>query len=55
MFKTEKQKMLAGDLYDAGDAEIQADLAATREWLVRYNAALAMPSEERRCTERATR
>ncbi|RYZ11654.1 MAG: sugar O-acetyltransferase [Comamonadaceae bacterium] len=45
---TEKQKMLAGDLYDAGDAELQADLAATREWLVRYNAALAMPTEARR-------
>lgn len=48
MPKTEKQKMLAGELYDAGDAEIQADLAATREWLVRYNASLAMPSDERR-------
>lgn len=48
MSKTEKQKMLAGELYDAGDAEIQADLAATREWLVRYNASLAMPSNERR-------
>jgi maltose O-acetyltransferase len=46
--KTEKQKMLAGELYDAGDAEIQADLAATREWLVRYNASLGMPTAERR-------
>ncbi len=48
MFKTEKQKMLAGELYNAGDAELQADLAATREWLVRYNASLAMPTAERR-------
>ncbi|RYH60416.1 MAG: sugar O-acetyltransferase [Alcaligenaceae bacterium] len=48
MRKTEKQKMLAGELYNAGDAEIQADLSATREWLVRYNAALAMPTAERR-------
>jgi maltose O-acetyltransferase len=45
--RTQKQKMLAGDLYDAGDPEIQADLAATREWLVRYNASLGATSEER--------
>jgi maltose O-acetyltransferase len=45
---TEKQKMLAGELYDAGDAEIQADQAATRDWLARYNASLAMSSRERR-------
>ena len=47
MERTEKQKMLAGDLYDAGDSEIQADLAATRAWLVRYNASLGMASRER--------
>ena len=45
---TQKQRMLAGELYDAGDEEIQADLAATREWLVRYNAALGMDSADRR-------
>ena len=45
---SEKEKMLAGDLYDASAPELQADLAATTEWLARYNAALAMPSEERR-------
>ena len=45
--RTQKQRMLAGDLYDAGDAEIQADLAATREWLVRYNASLGATSAER--------
>lgn len=45
---TEKQKMLAGDLYDAGDDEIQRDLAATRTWLVQYNASLAMATSERR-------
>lgn len=45
--RTPKQKMLAGDLYDAGDPEIQADLAATREWLVRYNASLGGTSAER--------
>jgi maltose O-acetyltransferase len=37
--KSEKQKMLAGELYNAGDAEIQADQAAARAWMLRYNAA----------------
>lgn len=46
--KSEKQKMLAGELYDASDAELQDDLAATREWLVRYNAALGMATADRR-------
>ncbi len=45
---TEKQQMLAGELYRPGDPEIQADLAATKEWLVRYNAALAASPAERR-------
>ena len=48
MTRSEKTKMLAGELYDAGDAELQADLAATRDWMVRYNAALALPTAERR-------
>jgi maltose O-acetyltransferase len=47
MTRTEKQKMLAGDLYDASDAEIQADLSATREWLVRYNASLGAATQDR--------
>lgn len=37
--RTEKEKMLAGELYDAGDSELQAELAVTRRWLARYNAA----------------
>jgi maltose O-acetyltransferase len=45
--KTEKQKMLAGELYRPDDAEIAADQAATKLWLVRYNAALALPVSER--------
>ncbi|TDR94118.1 sugar O-acetyltransferase [Enterovirga rhinocerotis] len=45
---TEKQKMLAGELYRPGDHEIQADQAATKAWLVRYNAALAASAAERR-------
>jgi maltose O-acetyltransferase len=46
--KSEKEKMLAGELYDAGDPQLQADLAAAKDWMVRYNAALAMPVAERR-------
>ena len=34
---TEKQKMLAGEFYHAGDAQIQADQAAARLWMERYN------------------
>jgi maltose O-acetyltransferase len=54
--KTEKQKMLAGELYRP-DAEISADQALTRAWLVRYNAALAAPVSERHplLTERLAR
>jgi maltose O-acetyltransferase len=44
--KTEKQKMLAGELYRV-DAELAADQAATKAWLVRYNAALALPVSDR--------
>jgi maltose O-acetyltransferase len=38
--RSEKEKMLAGELYRPADPEIQEDLAATKRWLVRYNAAL---------------
>src|SRR3954452_8968843 len=38
--------MLAGELYRP-DAEIAADQAVTKAWLVRYNAALAQPVSER--------
>lgn len=48
MARTEKDKMLAGELYDAGDLELQAELAANHAWLARYNAALALPADERR-------
>jgi maltose O-acetyltransferase len=46
MSRSEKQKMLAGELYRP-DAELGADQAATKKWLVRYNAALALPVSER--------
>jgi maltose O-acetyltransferase len=48
MKRTEKQKMLAGELYSASDAELQADLAAAQAWLVRYNAALGERPAARR-------
>ena len=48
MTRTERDKMLAGDLYDAGAPELQADAAAAHEWLGRYNAAFGTPISERR-------
>jgi maltose O-acetyltransferase len=45
---TEKQKMLAGELYHAGDAELAADRVAASAWMVRYNASLGSTSAERR-------
>ncbi|WP_041801487.1 sugar O-acetyltransferase [Rhodopseudomonas palustris] len=47
MSKTEKQKMLAGELYRPGNPELQADEAANKAWLVRYNAAAGRPASER--------
>jgi maltose O-acetyltransferase len=44
--KTEKQKMLAGELYRP-DNELGAEQAAAKAWMVRYNAALAAPVSER--------
>lgn len=40
MARSEKEKMLAGELYNAADPELKADLTATQAWLARYNAAL---------------
>jgi maltose O-acetyltransferase len=48
MSRSEKDKMLAGELYRPGDAEIQADQAATKKWLVHYNASLGLSAAERR-------
>lgn len=47
MERTEKDKMLAGEPYNPGAPEIQADLAATHRWLARYNAALDSTEAER--------
>ena len=48
MTRTEKQKMLAGELYRPGDADIQADQATNKAWLARYNAMTATSATERR-------
>lgn len=37
---TQKQRMLAGELYTADDPEIAADAARAAAWMVRYNASL---------------
>lgn len=38
--------MLAGALYTANDDELQADLAAARNWLARYNTDLTLPPDD---------
>ncbi|HEV2571701.1 MAG TPA: sugar O-acetyltransferase [Beijerinckiaceae bacterium] len=43
----EKDKMLAGALYDASAPEIEADQLAAHAWLARYNATTALSSTER--------
>jgi maltose O-acetyltransferase len=48
MTPTEKDKMLAGELYDASAPEIRADQAETGQWLVRYNASQSATPAARR-------
>ncbi len=48
MARTEKQKMLAGELYNANVPEIQADQLAAAQWMDRYNASIAMDPAQRR-------
>ncbi len=45
--RSEKEKMLAGELYHAGGQELQADQQAAQTWLARYNASLGLPASER--------
>ena len=47
MLRTEKEKMLAGELYTAADPELAADGRRISEWMVRYNAGLAATAEAR--------
>ncbi|MFJ3460043.1 sugar O-acetyltransferase [Achromobacter spanius] len=46
MTRTQKQRMLAGELYTAADDEIQADQLAASAWMKRYNALLGEPPEQ---------
>jgi maltose O-acetyltransferase len=46
--KSEKEKMLAGELYNASVPEIVADQAAAAKWMARYNASLPLSNDERR-------
>jgi maltose O-acetyltransferase len=48
MARTEKEKMLAGELYNADAPELQAEMAITHRWLARYNAALGESASELR-------
>jgi len=43
MRMSERHKMLAGEPYHAGDAELVAEQAAASAWLARYNGALGQP------------
>jgi maltose O-acetyltransferase len=47
MNRTEKEKMLAGELYTASAPEIQADQAAARAWMQRFNERMDMPLDAR--------
>lgn len=44
---SEKQKMLAGELYRADDPELIREHAAIRGWMDRYNSAGGLPDAER--------
>jgi maltose O-acetyltransferase len=46
--RSEKQKMLAGELYNANVPEIQSDQLAAAAWMARYNASMAMHPDQRR-------
>lgn len=46
MAQTEKQKMLAGEFYNAADPELQADQAAARQWMECYNRSIGLSVEQ---------
>ncbi|HYP84132.1 sugar O-acetyltransferase [Variovorax sp.] len=46
--QTQKERMLAGELYDPNAPEIQADQLACHAWLARYNASMAATPAQRR-------
>ncbi|ONF97386.1 sugar O-acetyltransferase [Sphingomonas jeddahensis] len=45
--RSEKQKMLAGEPYHAGDAELVADQRAAAGWMARFNADITASPDER--------
>jgi maltose O-acetyltransferase len=47
MTRTEKQKMLAGELYVPGGEELKADELAAKAWMANYNAVPDRPAAER--------
>jgi maltose O-acetyltransferase len=51
--KTEREKMVAGELYRPGDPELEAQRAAARRWMLEFNAAFAAPNEQRQALLRA--
>lgn len=53
MTRSEKDKMLAGELYRPEGPEILADVARTAEWLARYNAPGVMDPAARHALLRA--
>lgn len=48
MSRSEKEKMLAGELYTPGlDPQLKADEVANKAWMARYNAMMDTPASER--------
>ncbi len=47
MSRTEREKMVAGDLYRPGDPELEAERVAARRWMLEFNTAFAAPNEQR--------
>lgn len=47
MARTEREKMVAGEVYNPGDPELVAEQASAKAWMVRYNGALAATPTER--------
>ena len=45
--KTEKQKMLSGQLYNAADPELQRDQASAQAWMAAYNAPAVTSAQKR--------
>ena len=46
--RSEKERMLAGELYTADAPELQAEISITYKWLARYNAALGESASDLR-------